>query len=376
MTQFGHEYAPQNAPRVFTGADGRVRRLSDQASQLDPRGVLERSKPDGQNRIPCDLLRPTLTTVSRKLAAGGFARIGDIIPTTAISKRRLRQLQLIQLIREQRDSGTQELAFHTRPFVLCGIPLRRPPASQAVHTRRNGRFFLHITGHPQFGLPFGQDRLIPIWVATLALRQKSREIHFDSAGEMLDFFQLAKDGPHYRRIIQSFRRIFGATIFFGTEGCTQAASLIDWARFHFFDRVRLWFNTEAHQPIASGEQAENVILLSDAFYREIDEHRIPVEREVIAALAHAPGMLDFYVWLVWKTWTLDGACARIPLTGRGSLKEQFGVADYPLERTFRLTLRRWLRTVRTLWPLCPATIAADGHALLVCSSKLAPAIRA
>ena len=165
---------------------------------------------------------------------------------------------------------------------------------------------------------------------------------------MLDFFQLAQDGPHYRRATQSFGRIFGATIFFGTEGCTQATSLIDWARFHFFDRVKLWFDTEAQQPIASCEQEENVILLSEAFYREIDQHRIPVEREVIAALAHAPGVLDFYIWLVWKTWTLDGARARIPLTGRGSLKEQLGVADYTFERTFRLTLRRWLRIVRAL----------------------------
>jgi hypothetical protein len=29
-------------------------------------------------------------------------------------------------------------------------------------------------------------------------------------------------------------------------------------------------------------------LLCDAFYREIDEHRIPVEREVVAALTHCP----------------------------------------------------------------------------------------
>jgi hypothetical protein len=42
----------------------------------------------------------------------------------------------------------------------------------------------------------------------------------------------------------------------------------------------------------NNEAAENVISLSEAFYREIDQLRIPVEREVIGALAHAPGMLD------------------------------------------------------------------------------------
>jgi Replication initiator protein A len=127
----------------------------------------------------------------------------------------------------------QDSAFQARPFVLCGIPLRRPLKGELTYTRRNGRFFLQIAGHPQFGLPFGQDRLIPIWVATLALKRKSREVHFDSAAEILDFFRMSKDGRHYRRIVDGFKRIFAATIFFGTEDQPDHNSLIDWARFHF-----------------------------------------------------------------------------------------------------------------------------------------------
>jgi hypothetical protein len=34
---------------------------------------------------------------------------------------------------------------------------------------------------------------------------------------MLDYFELPKNGYHYNRIVQGFQRIFGATIFFGTE---------------------------------------------------------------------------------------------------------------------------------------------------------------
>src|SRR5438046_10319613 len=56
-------------------------------------------------------------------------------------------------------------------------------------------------------VPFGQDRLIPIWVATLAVQQKSRIVHFESAAQMLDFFRLPNDGRHYRRIVQGFNRI-------------------------------------------------------------------------------------------------------------------------------------------------------------------------
>jgi hypothetical protein len=181
---------------------------------------------------------------------------------------------------------------------------------------------------------------------------------------------LPKDGPHYRRLVEGFKRLFGSTIFFGTEEQSLSSPLIDWSRFHFFDGMRLWFSTPVSEP-AIPVLHENCITVSEAFYREIDAHRIPVEREVVAALAHAPGVLDFYIWLVWKSWAMHGAPARIRLVGPGGLKDQLGVADYPLERTFRLTLRRWLRQVRALWPECPARLSEDRSSLLFASSRAA-----
>jgi hypothetical protein len=114
---------------------------------------------------------------------------------TKISKRKWKQVETIHLIHEQRETRDQQLTFHARPFILRGLPLRRPPKSQLVHRRHSGNPFLNVTAHPDFGSPFGQDRLIPIWVATLAIEQKSRTIHFDSAAQLLDFFRLPKDGP-------------------------------------------------------------------------------------------------------------------------------------------------------------------------------------
>ncbi|MGO8791988.1 MAG: hypothetical protein ACLQVL_32010, partial [Terriglobia bacterium] len=98
--------------------------------------------------------------------------------------------------------------------------------------------------HYETSVPYGQDRLIPIWVATLALQQKDRTIHFDSAAQMLDFFRLPKDGPHYQRLVSGFQRIFAATIFFGTEETPNGARPIDFSRFHFVDRMRLCFNSD------------------------------------------------------------------------------------------------------------------------------------
>jgi len=296
-------------------------------------------------------------------------------PSIGLTKRRLKHLEAIQLIREQRDQNHQELAYHARPFVLCGIPLRRPPHGQTTHSRRNGRFSLEITAHPRFGLPYGQDRLIPIWVATLALQQKSRVVHFDSAAQILDFFRLPKDGLHYRRIVQGFQRIFAATIFFGSEDQPNGVPVMDWSRFHFFDRMQLWFNHDHCSTAPDAESHQNIITLSEAFYREIDDHRIPVEREVIAALAHAPGALDFYIWIVWKSWSVKGTPARIPLFGSQGLKDQLGSGDYSLDRYFRRKIMAWLRQVKVLWPDCPVTISEDGRFLIVRSSKRVPAVR-
>jgi hypothetical protein len=301
------------------------------------------------------------------------ASVGSMLPEIGISKRRLKQMENVLLIREQRQQGKQELAFNARPFVLCGLPLRRPSSDQLTHTRRNGVFFLQVIGHPQFGLPYGQDRLIPIWVATMAVRQHSRIVRFSSACEVLDFFHLFKDGKRYHRIMEAFQRIFAATIFFGRKDQTNGALVIDWARFHFFDRAQLWFH-KPEDDLAAPDCGENSITLSEAFYEEIDQHRIPVEREVVASLANAPGVLDLYLWLAWKAWSLNGHAVRIPLFSIGGLVDQLGSREYSADRFFRRKLSRWLSEVKTLWPECPAAISKDGRMLVLRSSKKTPAV--
>jgi hypothetical protein len=169
-----------------------------------------------------------------------------VLPSIGLTKRKVKELDSICLVREERTNGKQELAYQARPFILCGNPLRRPPADQITHTRRNGNFTLDIVAHPRFGLPFGQDRLIPVWVATLDVLQKSRVVRFASPSALLDYFELPKNGYHYKRIVQGFQRIFGATILFGTEEQRQRAILSNSARFHFL--TALSSGTTARNP--------------------------------------------------------------------------------------------------------------------------------
>ena len=90
-----------------------------------------------------------------------------------------------------------------RPVAL---PVRPLPSDQLLYERNNGHFVLQIAGHPDYGVPFGQDRIVPIFLATLAVQQKSQIIRFKSASEMLDIFGMSKGGKQYRRLIAAFER--------------------------------------------------------------------------------------------------------------------------------------------------------------------------
>ncbi|MBC8166422.1 MAG: replication initiator protein A, partial [Bryobacteraceae bacterium] len=230
------------------------------------------------------------------------------------------------------------------------------------HVRQNGRFRLEVIGHPDYGLPFGQDRLVPLWVATLAVRQQSRTVSFDSAAQVLDYFGLPKDGVHYRRLIKSFKRIFASSVYFGSSDAQHRNRAWEFSRFHFFDRMKVWYAPSGHT-LPEGA-ARNLIVLSELFWREISCHPIPFDASVIRALAHSPGSVDFYTWLSrrsYNTRTED----RIPLFGPRGLVAQLGVGEYTRDRNFRKRLREWLNDVRLCWAECPARISDDGSALIV-----------
>ncbi len=293
----------------------------------------------------------------------GLARAGDVLREThgefIVSRYRLKQAEGIALVRSKRESGRQSLAFASRPFILCGLPIRRPPMDQMLFERRNGDFLLQITGHPQFGLPFGQDRLVLIFLATLAVRQKSQVIRFRSAAEMLDTFGMAKGGKEYRRIVSAFERIFGATMFFSTEKTSSAATVIHRSRFNFLREAEIWYSRSAS--LVAGE---NIITLSDEFYKELNAHPIPTDLEAVKVFAAAPGLLDLFMWLGYRCFVAKGPEA-IPIFGHCGLTQQLGCIEYSRRSRFRAMLDQWLRSIRSLWPECPATITKDGKYLLV-----------
>lgn len=300
-------------------------------------------------------------------SAGGLEKLGSFLadahPDLVISKRRMRKVESIECVRLKRDVARQNLGFSSRPFVLCGLPVRMPAPGCLLHERRNGQFVLQVTGHPSYGLPWGQDRLVPIFLATLAIRQQTPRITFDSAAEMLDTFGMQQGGSQYRRLVAAFQRIFGATIFFGTDAQRERAAVVHRARFNFMSEARIWYSRDPDQRFLPGD-CQNMIVLSDEFYREILSHPIPTDLEAAKALSSSPAALDLFMWLSYRCFTARGK-ERVPLFGDFGLVSQLGSTDYARPRKFREKLEDWLDLVRTMWPECPASIDANGTGLFI-----------
>ena len=280
-----------------------------------------------------------------------------------ISKQKLERAKGIELVRIKREQRTQDLCFSSRPFVLCGLPVRRLPNDRLLYERRNGRFVLQITGHPEFGVPFGQDRLVPIFLATLAVQQKSQTIRFRTAAEMLESFGMHTGGKEYRRLVAAFERVFGATIFFGTDMLAGKASLLQRCRFNFMREAQIWYTRTPDQRVLSAD-FENIIVLSDEFYQELVSHPVPNDLEVVKLLAGSPAVLDLYMWLSYRCFKARGV-ETIPLFGEFGLANQIGTVDYSRPRRFRGMLEQWLGTIRVIWPECPARISSDGQSIKI-----------
>lgn len=298
---------------------------------------------------------------------GGLEPAGTILrsthPDLVVSKQKLRRAEVIELVRAKRETANQTLGFASRPFVLCGLPVKRPRQGVLLHERRNGRFLLQVTGHPSYGLPWGQDRLVPLYLATLAVRQQSETITFNSGAEMLDTFGMQQGGSQYRRLIEAFQRVFGATIFFGTNTQLKAAPVFHQVRFNFMSEARIWYGRNFDQPNLPGD-CQNMIVLTPEFYREVTSHPIPTDLQAAKALSCAPAALDLFTWLSYRCFIARGE-ERIPLFGEFGLVSQLGSGEYRRPRKFRECLGNWLGLVRTLWPSCPARISDDGMRLIV-----------
>jgi hypothetical protein len=133
---------------------------------------------------------------------------------------------------------------------------------------------------------------------------------------MLDTFGMHHGGAQYRRLVGAFQRIFGATIFFGTDSRCERAKVAHQARFNFMSEAYIWYCRDPdHRTLPRA--CENEIVLTAEFFQEITDDPIPADLEAVRALSSCPAVLDLFTWLSYRCYTARGE-ERIPLFGQGT----------------------------------------------------------
>jgi hypothetical protein len=123
--------------------------------------------------------------------------------------------------------------------------------------------------------------------------------------EMLDTLGMQQGGTQYRRLIASFQRIFGATIFFGSDIQRDKTAVFHKARFNFMSEARIWYSRDHEQQTLPGG-CQNEIVLSAEFYREVMAHPIPADLDAAKALSSSPAALDLFMWISYRCFTAKG----------------------------------------------------------------------
>lgn len=280
--------------------------------------------------------------------------------TTREKNRTLRVVRAIEAF----DQDFQEIGFAVRDFVLCGLPYKR--SEKTVHERRNGSFTLRVVADPTYGLPFGQDRLIPLWLATAfqaAGKPENNVIRFRCASDILRAFQIPVSGIERARLMERIRRTFGATYFGKDERDNRVRTFAE--SYRLIRRLGLSFGDGKKK--SKNLLWDNVIELDPLFADDLRRESVPIDMDAVRALKETPAALDLYLWQAWRSYRLTRRKQKpveVPVFGEEGLLAQLG-SEVEEPYKARQLLRRWQELVKLVWRGCPNELNEDASVLRV-----------
>jgi hypothetical protein len=259
-------------------------------------------------------------------------------------------------------ANTQALAYAARDFVMCSLPFRQPPKGTSSYKRQNGEILLEIQCSSERGMPYGQDRLIPIWLATAffaAGKPKDNVIRLRCAKDILRAFNLDTEGGRgLARLHERLARIFYSTYFVSTIYTDARGNKADKRQaYRLMTKIAMY--TSDHDARTSPNQYtlwQDEIVLGHEFAEDLRQGgRVPIDLDTVKALKECSPALDLYVWQAWRSYRLQRAgeeSVAIPIFGPEGLVAQLGSrATKP--KIFKAMLRGWQHEVKRVWPDCP-----------------------
>jgi Plasmid encoded RepA protein len=273
-------------------------------------------------------------------------------------------------LNESRQLQKLSLGFCAREFVLCGLPYK--PTTQKEFVRQNGNLRLKVWGDPTLGIPFGQDRLIPIWLASAfqaAGEPAHNRIYFRSASDLLRAFEIPINGREMQLLRERLMRVLSATYQVelrekGSDGTFHWNA----RRYQLMTEVRLWFNKTGQENQHTLENAwENYIQLDPYFAQDLRKGSLPIDMNTVIALKRSPALLDYYAFLAWRSYGLYKSGqkeARIPVFSAHGYWAQSG-SKITNEDKAKQQLRQQHARLLTYWPKCPNELTSNAEYLII-----------
>jgi len=284
------------------------------------------------------------------------------------------QKEQVAKIQVDRPLQSQEMGWLFRPLALCPFPSKPlkkriifkgqevDAGLETLWQRRSGKLTISITADPRFGIPYGQDILIVLYLAVEARRQSSRKIVVNFYRDLMEMFGInANSGYKYRAVQASMARIRNALYKWELD---QGPTRETGGNYLYIEEWDLYFDPKNPQQRPLWDQ---YILLSERFWYEINKHKIPFNLEAARHLKTKPAYLNFYLWLSYRVWNAWDECpggnVLIPYWGDCGLQSQMS-SIIEQRYNFRIQVKNWLTAVKELWPRCP--VAIEGDALTIC----------
>lgn len=279
-----------------------------------------------------------------------------------------RQLQLLDIATaiELDESTGHGINFAARLFAQLSLPYK-DPGDLTEWVRRNGHLTLSVTpgvittrnGERKRGYPYGViPRYLLSWMTTEAVQTRSRTLELGgSLSAFLRKLGLNAGGASGVRMHDQLRRLTNASMHLEDLRPQGERWSIAGSNVNLVSNYQLWFSK--NDPEGTTPLIDSTITLSQEFYQSIIEAPVPLNPQILKALAGSPMRLDLYTWLAYR---LSYATQKSVVPWR-KLMGQFG-AEYSVQRQFKAALERNLREVQILCPGANVRVLPSGLMLL------------
>ena len=292
--------------------------------------------------------------------------------TRTIVKRRHRVVVEREEVKELRRRVTEqdwdELLIAARALVLCGLPYRKSAERQIVKKARlgNGQWLTVVyTALGEHPIPFGKDRAILSWITTVASRNGSPVVKFDSALEFMRAFGMSDAGSNYRLIRSSIDRLKSfscyVTVNDGTVEASSQEAVVKRALIPSRDDSSRERQGEVRLPVIN---EGFFVELDPTFFQELKAHGIPIPLDLMRRYANNPMAWDFIMFLNYRI-KIARSPSRIPLE---QMAQMLGTDDSNL-RKVKMRLEEVLRELKDIWPDCPAHFEGSGSKAMLFVSQ-------